>query len=406
MMWNNSTSYRIAMKPNRRTFPKAWKASEMDLVLIRHGARNPEETDLTLHGKHQIVMLADALNLRETVPDLILTSHRGSAWVTAGIVREILSPELVPPMGIDALTPPGGQAGIAGLVRGTAEAGLDLEDYSCVFLIGHERRLSDLVIELTGQRSRPIPRGGAVCVRGDNFVELVSGRGAIYYRYPTVDYQEDQLRSKVNSKMTVASLLAGFVLTALTGLLLLDNRPWAWETIIAIITLSASLILFVASVYIYDQLSMPSGFWNDGGRLTEPWETIAQARATRQEKCWEELYAAADVDGIAKAESTDNIWSDIYREVHAGPVYWLMVRTSRTVFTPAVFLALASLVVLLIGTGDAWIWASGVIALFGAMVYAAIRRPSLGADLSNSRRRPALWRLAPQLSQPCWSGLR
>ena len=47
--------------------------------------------------------------------------------------------------------------------------------------------------------------------------------------YPTVDYHEEALRAKVNSKMTVATFLAGFVFTALSALLLLDKHEWPWH---------------------------------------------------------------------------------------------------------------------------------------------------------------------------------
>jgi hypothetical protein len=67
------------------------------------------------------------------------------------------------------------------------------------------------------------------------------------------------------------------------------------------------------------------------------------------------------------------------------------------IFTPAVFLALASLVVLLIGTGDPWIWGWGIAALAFAGLYAAVHRPSLGADLPTSRIRPQD-ELDPQVS--------
>ena len=56
-----------------------------------------------------------------------------------------------------------------------------------------------------------------------------------------------------------------------------------------------------------------------------------------------------------------------------------MVRTSRRVFTPAVVLALAGFVALLVGTGDWRIWAGGLIGLGLAGGYATIHRPDLGA---------------------------
>ena len=48
-------------------------------------------------------------------------------------------------------------------------------------------------------------------VRGDSFEALLKGCGKIDLRFPVVDHQEAELRPKVQSKMTVATFLAGFV---------------------------------------------------------------------------------------------------------------------------------------------------------------------------------------------------
>jgi len=353
----------------------------MDFILVRHGARDrcQEDGPLTPHGIHQVQALADALRLRGSSPDLIVTSRREHARQTADIVRQELAPAVRPPVELDALTPGGGPGGVPDLVQGADRAGVDLSSCKSVLVIGHEGRLSNLVIELTGRRSYPVPRGGAVSIRGGSFADLAAGCGCIHYRYPTVDYQEDQLRSKVNSKMTVASLLAGFVLTTLAAVLVLEKRPWPWERIAAIIALTASLVLFVASVYIYDQLSMPSGFWTDAGKPRKLWKKLADAQEKRQETRWNKLWEDATGDNEAKGKQADNDRA-IYHPLHDGMVYCLMVQTSRLVFTPAVVLALAGFAALLIGTGDPRIWAVGLGGLVVAASYAAFHRPSLGAD--------------------------
>jgi phosphohistidine phosphatase SixA len=366
----------------------------MDFILVRHGVRDPEQEDgsMTEHGTHQIKALADQLKLRGTIPDLILTSKQAHAIKTAQILQERIQPPLAPaaaqPIEIDALTPRGGPGDIAELSRQAEQAGADLMKFSCVLAVGHEGRLSDLVTELTSQRIHPVPHGGAVSVRGADLQDLAAGRGCVHHRYPTVDYQEDQLRSKVNSKMTVASLLAGFVLTALSAVLVLDKRPWPGDRVAAIIALTASLALFLASVYIYDQLSTPSGFWTDADQPRWLWQRLADVREARQERRWSEAWAAAERDdecaGIQTDDDSKGRRADddpkVYRPLHDGPVYWLMVNTSRFVFTPAVFLALAGFVALLIGTNDLRIWMIGLGALAVAAGYAAFHRPALGAD--------------------------
>ena len=166
--------------------------AEMDFVLVRHGVQDPKQKDgpLTPHGRHQARALADGLKLRGTTPGLILTSKRARALETAKTLQQKLRPQSAPAaqlIEIDALTPKAGPGDIAEISRQAGHSGADLTMSRCVLLVGHEGRLSDLVTELTGHRAHPLPPGGAVCVRGASFQELVSGRGSVRYRYPTVD---------------------------------------------------------------------------------------------------------------------------------------------------------------------------------------------------------------------------
>jgi len=163
------------------------------------------------HGRHQIKTLAGALELRGTLPDLLLTSESEHAREAATLLSERLAPG-VRSVTIDALTPGGGPGGIDEVLRQARAAGVALQKSACLFVVGHEGRLSDLVTELMGTRSRPLCHGGAVCIRGTGLQDLAAGRGCIHHQYPTVDHQEEPLRAKINSKMAVATFLAGFVL--------------------------------------------------------------------------------------------------------------------------------------------------------------------------------------------------
>jgi hypothetical protein len=90
--------------------------------------------------------------------------------------------------------------------------------------------------------------------------------------------EEDQLREKISSKITVATFLAGFNFTALILVLtLLANKTsltgnalnflnWKIEAP-SILEFSAILFffataLFISAVYSYDQLLMPEKFWS------------------------------------------------------------------------------------------------------------------------------------------------
>jgi phosphohistidine phosphatase SixA len=352
----------------------------IEIVLARHGARRHEggAGHLSERGKHQAASLSRALACRESTPDVILTSACQHARQTADRVAEHLR-RPIEPVELACLTPTCGPGTVEDLLEQAEESGVDLGASRCVLVVGHEGRLSNLVVELTGSRSRPIPHGGAVAVRGDSLVDLVSGRGSLHYRVPTVDHQEDVLRDKVTSKMTVATFLAGFVFTALSAVLLLTPTMWPLHRVVAITGLTASLALFVSAVYIYDQLATPSGFWTDASRPRPWWRKLYELRERRLDKRWEELMRDAKGDEEHKGRQADN--DKRFRPTATdGPMYWLMVKTSRWVFTPAVVLALGGFVALLVGTEDKRIWIGGVVALVVGGAYAAFHRPDLGAD--------------------------
>jgi hypothetical protein len=75
---------------------------------------------------------------------------------------------------------------------------------------------------------------------------------------------DEQLQSKVQSKMLVATFLGGFTFTALLELVK-DPSAQASDidalTVLAVAALTGALGLFVAAVYIYDFLSTPLAYW-------------------------------------------------------------------------------------------------------------------------------------------------
>lgn len=283
------------------------------------------------------------------------------------------------PVVIDALTPGSGPGSLEDVLEQAHRAGVDVRAQNCMVLVGHEGRLSDLLVELTGHRSRPVAHGGAVSVQGPTLTDLESGRGRVHYRFPTVDHQEDELRPKVTSKMTVATFLAGFVFTALSGVLLLPGPQWPAHRIIAVVALTASLSLFISAVYIYDQLATPAGFWTDADRPRRLWQFLYDKRERRLAQRWQRGREAAHGDDEHRARVADDV-SEIHRAERDGPTYWLMVRTPRPVFTPAVLLALAGFIALLAGTENGWIVVGGVLGLAVGASYSAFHRPDLGAD--------------------------
>jgi len=340
----------------------------VEVILVRHGARTEDDVDLNRHGQHQVAMLARALANRDCTIDCVLTSHSSHARQTA----DLLCAELgiaAATYELDGLTPHHGPGDIDTLVGQATAADPDLRHRQGVLIVGHEGRLSDLATELTAARTRPLGHGEAVCVRGACLAALVAGGGKVQYRYPTYDHQDGPLQSKVQSKMTVSTFLAGFVFTALSGLLLLSPKHWAVEQVVAVVALAGSLMLYVACVYIYDQLGMPSGFWTDSG--PGRWRRLTERFERRRERRWHAIEAAC---GSELADEDLRPW------LQDGPRYHLMISTSRWLFTPATVAALVGFLAMLKGTQDLRILIGAGIGLVLAGGVALARRPALGAD--------------------------
>jgi hypothetical protein len=267
----------------------------------------------------------------------------------------------------DALTPRSGSpGGIDDLVNDGVFS--DLEPDRPMILVGHEGRLSNLLTELTGVRARPFEHGSAACVSSTTLENAIRGNGSVVFRFPNVDHQEDKLRPKAQSKMAVATFFAGFVFVALIEILLAN--PSSGSKRFAEAVLSGSLALFIVSIYIYDELSMPEGFWTDGPRS---WlqRQISEVREQRRETRWNRISTKHD------ETRADEDAADL---VNDGPVFLVMVATSRYVFTPAVLLALLGFFGIVVSTGSTFVKIAAAVAVIVAAVLYRVRRPPLGPD--------------------------
>ena len=171
--------------------------------------------------------------------------------------------------------------------------------------------------------------------------------------------------------MTVSALLAGFVLTALSGLLLLSPGPWTVEQVVAVIALASSLTLFTACVYIYDQMGMPTGFWTDA-RRPRLWAPLYRRAEHRREMRW---HSIAAVEGVEAADEDLRPWLQDGRtalSLHDQDVS--LAVHSRDMAGPRWVSGAAK------GTGDLRILAGAAIGLLIAGGFAITRRPDLGAD--------------------------
>ena len=235
----------------------------------------------------------------------------------------------------------------------------------CFLLVAHEPRLRQLITAYTGQRLEPLQHLDSVCITADSPSDLRVGKAKVAWRYPVRNYLEADLRQKISSKMTVATFLAGFTFTALFGLFDSPTKPldytrppipWCvpptWIPVmdtVAFWLLTAAVGLFVAAVYVYDQLSMPQGLWDSAGK--ESW-WVVWFKGTKTFR-----------DGLKKN----------------GYVYAYMVGTWSALFTPAVILAAIGLG-LVVAIKSLSLAAGYALSLIGVGSYYLITKPKTGVD--------------------------
>jgi hypothetical protein len=224
---------------------------------------------------------------------------------------------------------------------------------------------------MTSTRTRPLFNGDAILVEEREPGAFAWGGGRVIRRWPVANHLEEQLRQKLASKMTTTALLAGFVLTALVELTLQAEKI-SPALAVALGLLSLALGMFVASLYVYDQLGMPEGFWTDGPR---PWwlKRLNRRKERRLDEQWQDAAATKDAELVEDSLPFASL-------VLNGPMFNYMVRTHRMLFTPGVLLGCMGIGTA-IGASSSW-WLALVFAaavLASACWYLAAR-PALSVD--------------------------
>jgi phosphohistidine phosphatase SixA len=254
----------------------------MDIVLIRHAERRrdvPEpEAGLTLAGQRVAVQTARLLqelsfeapepgNPRLHLPKFtaILTSKYAAPRETAGLLAKSSGAAIYE---LECLTPfhPGRDEPGPNKVFDEANAasrGATRQDQATLAIIGHEPALSDLLCKMTGKDSRSLDRGEAVWLNGQGQKDFTSKKAALVYASRHNNYAE-ALHGKIETKMTVCTFLAGFTIAALIEIIKDPEKIACFSRILAATSFTFALGLFVAAVYIYDELSMPPPFWRMG----------------------------------------------------------------------------------------------------------------------------------------------
>ena len=314
----------------------------MQIILIRHGLKQKNQvtdTDsdkpLSNKGRNDVEQLITILEDRNLLPSVFFTSCYQHAIETANILQNRLGGELER---IPSLTPDPDRKinNFRQIIKEAKERRKDLKDLEVVAFVGHNPWLSDLLNYLIPNSVRTLDRAEAVCVSG-TAQDLFQGRGKIDFLTSDLENQdehtEEQLRSKIKSKMTVSTFLAGFTFSVLNELLKIQS--FTLLPTVAVVSLTGALALFIASVYMYDQMSMPKRYWRDqSNTISHPVELL----------------------------------------------YYFMLRTWNWIFTPAVILALIGFIATLFNTKNYQMAISGVLIIVVVIIYYFIMKPRLGSD--------------------------
>ena len=323
------------------------------VLLIRHTSREMKSKqdfsdEISEKGRNEVNELVAYLKRVKLVPNLILTSQYKHSIQTAELLAQ--GNKIIEEC--EALTPHCERWTFDELMDEMEKENVGILHHNVIAIIGHEPRLGKMFTRLTSTRIGPFKRAQLVAVEADDPKTFLQAKGTMAFRFPVEAFEEDKLRPKVQSKMQVATFLAGFTFAVLSTLVTSMYRNFdCWYNVTAFICLSISFFLFVASVYIYDTLSMPEGFWVSEDRsFSEKWLTKSFKKAWR-----------------------DN-----------GPLYAYMIRTWTLFFTPALifaYLGFLSLLWNISANKSQWIAVGSFTLLSLAVIFLYHKlRPKLGTD--------------------------
>jgi phosphohistidine phosphatase SixA len=225
---------------------------------MRHGERRHDilerEAQLTSEAKRKASEVAIGLQEEKLKPGIVLTSDQLPTQETARLVFPGVK------LAATNLLNPNGKPD--GLKWNELSKGLSLadDDDNIIAVVGHHPAVAHLLCSVVGRKCRKIGYGEAIVVSGTP-EEIRNGQGFVEKQFGTKDASE-LLRKKIELKMTVCTFLAGFTIPVLVELLKEPPgemlRPWR---IIATIAFLTSLAWFVAGIFAFDLLLMPTEFW-------------------------------------------------------------------------------------------------------------------------------------------------
>ncbi|HEV8491796.1 MAG TPA: hypothetical protein VGR76_05970 [Candidatus Angelobacter sp.] len=295
----------------------------MDIILVRHAERAHKEEEerkdgLSPCGQETVRKTLRRLR-RQRKPTLghftaVFSNQNQAPQKTAEILAEIPAAEArqkirclpcLEPRNSDL--PP--ETFFDEAVQSLAEAG---NPEAVLLVVGNDPSLSRLLSLMTGKDSRRLDQGEAVWIRGKDSQAFIDGKAELVYATRRENFAEE-LKDKIQTKMTVCTFLAGFTITALIEILKDPEAIVKTSRVVAAISFTAALGLFVAAVYVYDLLSMPPEFWG---------ADVGEKPSGRRQFGHD-------------ARLNDNL-------------YACMVRAWRVLFTPAVFMSMIGFFALLL----------------------------------------------------------
>jgi phosphohistidine phosphatase SixA len=158
---------------------------------------------------------------------------------------------------------------------------------NAILVIGHQPLLGWIAYELLGE-AVPIARSELLCFALDDvgwlkrlykYLRWVLSIGLLKRSYghlcwvlsPSSEAAMEEIKGKIRSKMEIAKLLSVFITTALGFLLgslidqqkmdYLSENQWAFYVSAGLFFTAASL--YLATMYAYDRLLMPTRFWGE-----------------------------------------------------------------------------------------------------------------------------------------------
>ena len=259
----------------------------MDIVLIRHAERKRDTAEsgagLTPDGQKMAQEIADRLQNQELKVEppepgeprrclgkfkAIFTSTHAAPKEMAEMLRKLSGAPIYPVVWLTPPEPDGEE--VTSRLFDEAKAKLDAAGSKAsdacmdtIAVVGHEPVVSGLLCQMTGKKSRSLDRGEAVWLTAKNQEDFKSGNALLVYASRSSDYAE-RLHDKIQTKMTVCTFLAGFVMAALIEIIKDPDKIVRTSRVVAAICFTMALALLIAAVYVYDNLSMPPMFWRVG----------------------------------------------------------------------------------------------------------------------------------------------